>query len=93
MHLCCRWKQVASGRIEGIAVRVVFHAELVPYFDYPEIFCSVREKMQRLFAAIGKKPEFIHPGFLYIKHAADTGCYIYLIFPMIFDCITILYGV
>jgi len=83
MHLCCWWKQVASGRIEGVAGRVVFHAELVPCFDYPEIFCSVREKMQRLFAAIGKKPEFIHPGFFVYK--ACCGYRLLHLFDLSYD--------
>ena len=91
MHLCCWWKQVASGRIEGIAGRGFFMQNL-SHTDYPKSSVLGGKKMQQLFAAIGKAG-FIHPGFLYIKHAADTGCYIYLIFPMIYDCITILYGV
>ena len=83
MHLCCWWKQVASGRIEGVAGRVVFHAELVPYFDYPEIFCSVTEKNAAVICCHRKKAG-VHSSRLFV-YKACCGYRLLHLFDLSYD--------
>ena len=83
MHLCCWWKQVASGRIEGVAGRVVFHAELVPYFDYPEIFCSVKEKNAAVICCHRKKAG-VHSSRLFV-YKACCGYRLLHLFDLSYD--------